>query len=60
MSVSKELCYRGSLEVEEEKFKQGFSITPKSVMFFNINQIPRLEAQQEAIARYGVLHFKNT
>lgn len=42
----------------EEKHKPAISIKSKCVLLFNINELPRLEAQKEAIlSRFGVIHF---
>ncbi len=42
----------------EEKMKQGISFKAQCVLLFNINNLPKLEAQQEAImSRYSVIHF---
>ena len=54
-------CMTGDPIYIEKKMLQGHSVKVKSVFFFNVNQLPRLEAKQEAIAsRYGILYFQNT
>ena len=42
----------------EEKLKQPVTLKAKCVLLFNINNLPDLEARQEAImSRYSVIHF---
>jgi putative DNA primase/helicase len=51
-------CSTGDPILVEEKMKQGISIQAKCPFLFNINELPRLEAQQEAIlSRYAVIKF---
>ena len=45
----------------EQKYKDPFTFTPSCIPIFNINDIPALESQQEAIlSRYAILPFVNT
>lgn len=54
-------CMTGDPIYIERKMLQGHPAKVKSVFFFNVNQLPILEAKQEAIAsRYGILYFQNT
>lgn len=45
----------------EEKNKQGFTLRPKAVGLFNINELPHIETTQEAISsRFAMIKFPYT
>jgi phage/plasmid-associated DNA primase len=53
-------CSTGDPILVEEKMKQGIQVRANCPFLFNINELPKLEAQQEAIlSRYAVVKFPN-